>query len=355
MKDISSIGHKTNNKRIPQFLTGASFTNLVSLFRLYRVERKFWWRTVELIGCSLLLAPFYVLESLYVKIVPRPPMHPAPVFVIGHWRSGTTYLHYLLSKDKQFATCTNVDAFTPGALLVGRWLLRKMITFRLPKTRPMDNVKLGPTTPQEDEFAMMLLARESFYHGFAFPKAMKELFFNYVIFDPQNVATIHQWNKSYYEYLLRLSNRYNNKRLLLKNPVNTARVKYIVSLFPNAKFVYIHRSGTEVKLSTARMLKAMIDANCLQSFDETQLESHVELFHHMLIREYENQRHYVDENNLVEISYNELVARPLETVNKIYDRLHLDGFENSREAFTEFIAEQRDYKPHNYEASSLKH
>src|SRR5215510_12141658 len=114
---------KDQVKRLPQFLTGASISNLVRLFRLYRVERKFWWRAVEVIVCSLLLTPFYFLESLYVKIVPHPPMHPAPVFVIGHWRSGTTYLHYLLSKDKQFASCTNVDAFTPGALFVGRSLL----------------------------------------------------------------------------------------------------------------------------------------------------------------------------------------------------------------------------------------
>jgi len=285
---------------------------------------------------------------LSVRIVPRPLMHPAPVFVIGHWRSGTTYLHYLLSKDKQFACCTNVDAFTPGSLFVGRWLLRMIIAGRLPKKRPMDDVNLEPTTPQEDEFPMMLLTPYSFYHAFAFPRAIKELFFKYVVFDPQNVDLINRWKKSYYDYLARVSSRYDNKQLLLKNPVNTARIKYIIGLFPNAKFIYIHRSPAEVKTSTVRMFRALIAANCLQTHDETELAAQVELGHQFLIREYENHRHLVAEGNLVEISYNELLHRPLDTLKKIYQTLELKEFNKAQEAFKQFIAEQAGYKPFEY-------
>jgi len=335
-------------ENIPQFLTGASITNLLGLILHHGVERRFWLRAVEAIMCSLLLAPFYFLESLSVRIVPRPIVRPAPVFVIGHWRSGTTYLHYLLSKDKQFACCTNVDAFTPGSLFVGRWLLRKIIAMRLPKKRPMDDVNLEPTTPQEDEFPMMLLTPYSFYHAFAFPRNIKERFFKYVVFDPQNVDLICRWKKSYYEYLVRLSNRNNNKRLLLKNPVNTARIKYIIGLFPNAKFIYIHRAPTEVKLSTVRMFKALIAANCLQTLDETELAAQVELGHQSLIREYENHRHHVTENNLVEVSYDELLHQPLDTLKKIYKTLELKESDKTQEAFKQFIAEQADYKPFEY-------
>lgn len=336
-------------KSLPQFLNGASITNLLRLFLQYQVEGKFWWRVVQLISCSLLLAPFYLLESLYVKIVPRPPMHPAPVFVIGHWRSGTTYLHYLLSKDKRFACCTNADAFTPGALFVGRWLLKKIIALRLPKTRPMDNVELDASKPQEDEFPLMLLTPYSFYHAFAFPKAMKDLFFKYVIFDPRDVDVIYRWSKSYFRYLSKLSHRYNNKQLLLKNPVNTSRIKYLVGLFPNAKFIYVHRPPEETKLSTVRMLKAMLNGNSLQSFDETELQNNVEIFHNHLIKEYEMQRHFIDEASLVEINYSDLVEKPLDTVRKIYDALRLGGFNDSKLAFIDFIAEQSRYKPHVYE------
>jgi hypothetical protein len=104
-----------------------------------------------------LLSPLYFLEKITFLFIRKPPIHPEPIFIIGHWRSGTTYLHYLLAKDNQFGYCSNVDAFVPGALFIGRWLSRKVIAWRLPKTRPMDDVKLDADAPQEDEFAMMLL------------------------------------------------------------------------------------------------------------------------------------------------------------------------------------------------------
>lgn len=212
----------------------------------------------------------------------------------------------------------------------------------------MDDVNLEPTTPQEDEFPMMLLTPYSFYHAFAFPRAIKELFFKYVVFDPQSVDLIYRWKKSYYEYVVRLSSRYNNKQLLLKNPVNTARIKHIVGLFPNAKFIYIHRSPTEVRLSTVRMFKALIAANCLQTLDETELAAQVELGHKCLIREYENHRHHVAENNLVEVSYDELLHQPFDTLKKIYETLQLKEFDKTKEAFKQFIAEQKRYKPFEY-------
>lgn len=340
-------------KNLPQFLTGASIQNLIWLLSHNRVERRYWYRAAKLVVCSALLSPFYLLDSLAAKIVPRPLMHPSPVFVIGHWRSGTTYLHYLLSKDKQFACCTNTDAFTPGSLFIGRWLLKKIIALRLPETRPMDNVKLDANKPQEDEFAMMLLTPYSFYHSFVFPATMKDLFFKYVAFDPENVDLIYRWKKSYYGYLSRLSLRYGNKRLLLKNPLNTARLKYITGLFPKAKFIYLHRSPAEVKLSTQRMLTSMIAANCLHTFDESELVSNVDLFHKNLIKEYETQRHVAEPENLVEINYDELVARPLDTLQKIYDTLQLGDFDSCRNALKDFIAEQSKYKPHNYQTATL--
>ena len=212
----------------------------------------------------------------------------------------------------------------------------------------MDDVTLEPTTPQEDEFPMMLLTPYSFYHAFAFPRAIKELFFKYVVFDPQNADLIYRWKKSYYRYLARLSNRYNNKRLLLKNPVNTARIKYIIGLFPNAKFIYIHRSPKEVKLSTMRMFNAMIAANCLQTPDETELKAQIQVWHQCLIKEYENQRHYLAENNIVEVSYDELLHQPLDTLKKIYKTLELKESDNTQEAFKRFIGEQEGFKLFEY-------
>ena len=51
----------------------------------------------------------------------------------------------------------------------------------------------------------------------------------------------------------KLSLRCGGKRLLLKSPVHTARVKLLLELFPDAQFVYVHRHPEEVYQSACHM------------------------------------------------------------------------------------------------------
>jgi len=47
--------------------------------------------------------------------------------------------------------------------------------------------------------------------------------------------------------------RGTEKRLLLKSPVHTARIKLLLKLFPDAQFVYIHRNPYDVFRSAVNM------------------------------------------------------------------------------------------------------
>jgi hypothetical protein len=339
----------TRMKSLPQFLTGASITNIIGLLIRNRVNIKYWPRAIALIGCSALLAPLYFLESLYVRIVPHPPMHPAPVFIIGHWRSGTTYLHYLMARDKQFGYCSNTDAFIPGALFVGRWLFRHIIGWRLPPNRPVDNVKLSADSPQEEEFALMLLGKYSGYHAFVFPSRLRALFTNYTLLDSDDVSIINGWKDNYFRFLRKLSARNGNKRLLLKNPANTARVRHLASMFPKAKFIYLHRNPAEVRSSTVRLLNALIRANSLESFGQIDLRKEAEFLHESIIKSYEQQRNFPESDNIIEVRYEDLISDPLRTVCRIYSELNIPGFDSSAVAFRDFIDQQRNYQPHVYE------
>ncbi|MDH4092086.1 MAG: sulfotransferase [Cyclobacteriaceae bacterium] len=337
----------------PQALTGSALPNLIRLLSSYGIDKSRWSKLPALLLWSTLLTPLYFLEKITFLFIQKLPIHPEPIFIIGHWRSGTTYLHYLLANDKQFGVCSNVDAFVPGALFIGRRISRKVMAWRLPKTRPMDDVKLDADAPQEDEFAMMLLTPYSFYHGFVFPRSLEKLFFTYAVLDPGNVPLIYNWTQCYYQYLRKVSYRQKSRRLLLKNPVNTTRIKYLTRIFPKAKFIYLHRDPAEVKQSTLRMFQAMIQVNNLQSFDERQLTQHIELFHNTLVKEYEAQRQYIDPDNLIEINYEDLITAPLQTAKSIYKALKIPGFEASQSAFEQFIQEQKNYKPHQYSYSAV--
>ena len=133
-----------------------------------------------------------------------------------------------------------------------------------------------------------------------------------------------------------------------KNPANTSRIKHLVSMFPKAKFIYLHRDPVEVRLSTVRLFKALTQANSLQSFDHNDLDQETPYLHEAVIKAYEQQRSSIEDSNIVEVRYEDLVRDPLKTVRRIYTDLNIGGFDSSEPAFLEFITQQKDHRPHVY-------
>lgn len=271
-----------------------------------------------------------------------------PVFIIGHWRSGTTYLHYLLSQDKSFYAPTNLDAFVPEVNILGGALAKKILHHRLPQTRPMDDVELHPDLPQEEEFAIANLSPYSFYHALTFPDHFRKLFNQFVLLRNSSEKKLLRWEKVYTTYLKKIQYKAGKKRLLLKNPVNTARIQTLLKLYPDAKFIYLHRDPTEVKHSTFRMFHALIKINTLQPFDTAQLKKDITTCYTEMMEVYENQRTILTPENLIELSYQDLLANPAHVVASIYSQFQWKGLEANQSNFERFIENQKDYKPHLY-------
>ena len=53
--------------------------------------------------------------------------------------------------------------------------------------------------------------------------------------------------------------------------------------------------------------------------------------------------------NFCEISYDELVAEPVATLERIYAELGIDGFADRRQAFEEFASTQKKYQKNKFE------
>ena len=94
---------------------------------------------------------------------------PPPLIVLGIWRSGTTHLHNLLSKDHRYAFPNTFQALFPNTFLTTEEKTASLLNSFMTPERPMDNVKQDCSQPQEDEFALVP-AGLSYVCGFAFPK-----------------------------------------------------------------------------------------------------------------------------------------------------------------------------------------
>lgn len=70
-----------------------------------------------------------------------------PIFIVGHWRTGTTLLHELLVVDDRHTGPTGYECLAPHHFLLTEWFA-PYVEFLVSKHRAMDNMDLSLHHPQ---------------------------------------------------------------------------------------------------------------------------------------------------------------------------------------------------------------
>src|SRR3954468_3369258 len=169
--------HVANARRpLLHLLAGATLTSLIrNLSRHGGVSPRSYLQLAILFASALLREPGCIAEAVRVRRrVKTVSFDPPPVFIVGHWRSGTTFLHNLLSRDPAFCFPTIVDALRPYDFYPNPFeFISRLILLRcLPPTRPMDDMRLDPGLPQEEELALATMGAPSFFNCLYFPREM---------------------------------------------------------------------------------------------------------------------------------------------------------------------------------------
>src|SRR5262245_41499038 len=149
-----------------RFWWGMTFTIWFRLLRMnhFRVARS---RLARLAVATLFTlvtsATGWYQSRRYHRRVSETAVREPPIFIIGHWRSGTTYLHELICLDERLAGPTIVEIFSPHNFLILESLVQRVFRFAFPRRRPMDDVVVSMEKPQEDEWALCNMGIRSPY------------------------------------------------------------------------------------------------------------------------------------------------------------------------------------------------
>ncbi len=248
-----------------------------------------------------------------------------PVFVIGHWRSGTTFLNNILANDEQFAYPTVFENNHPHIFLRYGEKLKSVLENRHKRIRPTDNVVVKPTSPGEEEFALAVITLMSPMLGWVFPKNAA-FYERYTSFADVSVEEREKWKQAYLWYLKKQSFA-KNRQLLLKSPLNTARIALLLELFPNARFIHIHRNPYNVFKSTVKLYQTAISKSALHSARNAHSQEDIlERYKHIYDCYFEQSK-LIPQGQLKEVGYDELVSNPIETIECIYSSLQLKSFD----------------------------
>jgi omega-hydroxy-beta-dihydromenaquinone-9 sulfotransferase len=269
----------------------------------------------------------------------------APLFILGHWRSGTTFLHNLLSQDPQFGYLSVIQSAFPNLFLTFEPILSALLPER---KRLMDNVRMSATVPSEEEIAMAVMAPGSFWHGYYFTDAMDYYFDRYVLFDGIGQAEREAFQQAYLRLVKKLTIRYDGRRLVLKNPANTARIKMLLEMFPDARFVHIHRDPYDVYLSRMSQFDSAVRWKALHRIERAEWERRTFRYYRALMDRMREDVSAIPDGQYVELSFESMRADPLPGLERIYSALTLPGWDRAKPGFQRHLEGLRDYEQNRY-------
>jgi hypothetical protein len=325
-----------------------------SWFRLlkqnhFEVDSCYWHRAAFITLTSLMNSWYVALgERRFKNAIDQTKITQAPLFILGHWRSGTTHLHYLLAQDTdQFAFPNTYQVVNPETFLTTEQTNKRLFARLVPPTRPMDNMALSFDTPQEDEFAPCLMSLCSPYLGISFPRR-EEHYLKYLSFDSVSRDEIDRWANAFVWFLKKLTLK-SNRSLLLKSPPHTARIRLLLELFPNAHFVHVHRNPYRVFQSTRHYFDTAMWYTYLQRPKLEGVDDGIFRRYTLLHDAFFRDQSLVPAAQFCEVSFEDLEQDPVGQVRAIYERLGLSGFSRFEPKLRGYVQSLAGYRQNQFD------
>lgn len=299
------------------------------------------------IACLFNSALAVLQRIVFSRRLDNAEFHGPPVFIIGHWRSGTTLLHELMVRDERLSSPSTFQCFAPHHFLLTEWVFQRFLTWLLPGKRPMDNMQTGWERPQEDEFALMNLGQPSPYRRVAFPNE-GPVDLEYLDFDGVDENKTQTWLHTLRRFLLTVST-VTQRPLVIKSPTHTGRIKQLAREFPEARFVHMTRDPRALFPSTRRLWRGLCEAQSLQEPTHADENEYVNDCFRRMYRGFENGCSKIDDHRLIHIRYEDLAANPVATMQTIYSALRLSDFETVRPSIEHWAkTEHRSYQTNQH-------
>ncbi len=259
-----------------------------------------------------------------------------------------------MCQDKNLGYVSTFQAFAPGLCLFGERIIKRplaKIAKKLHPTREIDNIPLSLDAPEEEDLAIANMSNHSYLHMYTFPRQARYFFERYItFFSNLPASTIAEWKEIYLTVLRKATLTTGGKRLVIKNCPDSARIKTLLELFPDAKFIHIYRNPYHVFRSTRYLYRVVLERSQLQEISPEEIEAWVLRFYTQLMERFLADKALIPAGNLVEMKYEDLEEAPLAQLRRVYETLSLPGFTEAEPAFRAYLDSIADYKKIVYEA-----
>lgn len=298
--------------------------------------------------CWLLSRFAPIQDRRYRKQLADKPLEHAPVFILGHWRSGTTFVHNVLSCDRHFGYNTTYQTVFPHLMMFGQGFFKKNMSWLMPSHRPTDNMELAVDLPQEEEFSLTNSMPYTYYNMWYLPKYWDEYCDKYLLFEGISDEELRRFDEEFVKVIKIALWNTGGSQFLSKNPPHTGRLKHLVELFPDAKFIYLMRNPYTVFESSRSFFRNTMKPLKLEDLSEEQLAQNILKTYTKLYNKYEEQKACVPKGNLIEVKFEDFEADSLGKTREIYETLSIPGWNEAETAIRQYVESKKGYKKNQY-------
>ena len=330
---------------------GYNYPLLMKMMRKGGVDRGYHFRAFIIAAVSMIGVPFRIYERMaYNKKAAKVELQEPPVFILGHWRSGTTHLHNLLCQDPLASYVTTYQSVFPDqALAAGsKFIFKNIMKMIMPLKRAGDNINLSIDYPQEEEFTLGACIPACFYYFWYFPEKIKEYYDEFLNFEASDPKLKQEFMDNYCRVINKSMLYTGKQRFLSKNPVNTARIPMLLEMYPDAKFIHISRNPVDVILSTRHFFSHMMPGLSLHKIDLEKVNEDIYHTYDRMMHDYLDTRSMIPAENLHEIRYEDLMADTGGKIKSIYDQFGFVGFEKASPVIESYAKAKKGYVKNKY-------
>ena len=342
------MGLLSEIKKRPQIIQGMTLSTLLKVLARndFQVDAQCLGRLGYLVILGVFNSIYGACETYFnTEDIEAVKIEQAPLFIIGHWRSGTTHLHNLLNMDENFSCPTAYQALFPHHFVFSQ---AGGVVFNLlaPKKRPMDNVAFSADAPHEDEFGIAAHCAISPYLRIFFPVTGDN---GYARMDMKALPpdAVERWKASFVLFLKKMTLS-ESGRLVLKSPPHTCRIGALLDMFPDAKFVHIVRNPYVVYASTHKLWRDSLAYAHLQIPKPELVDEQIMSWYEEMFRLMERDKSLIPAGSFHEMKFEDLEAQPVETLRTMYDSLDLSGFDPFSERVEQYLRTIKDYRKNEH-------
>jgi len=309
----------------------------------FQVDLPYWHKAAMLTLRSLFNSIHRRKEKmLYGAKVEQTRLEKPPLFILGHWRSGTTLLHNLMCQDPQFCYPNLFEVYNPHAFLYLEPIIAPKMAGMPSKKRPMDNMEVKFDSPAEDEFALAILSLRSPLLAWPFPR--RELHYDRdLTFQGASQEVVRKWKSALYLLCQKLTLKYQ-RQIIFKSPAHTARIQLLLELFPDAKFIHIHRNPYTVFSSTRKLYDTAVPGSYFQRPNPNNITDGILRRYKRMYQAFFKQVQLIPQHNYAEVCFEQFETDIVATIARIYRQLNLPGFEMLKPKLQAYVDSLSGYK-----------